>query len=311
MTLLKLNPDAADLSCGSLLSIGNFDGVHLGHQSLCQKLNQLKSNYHLPTVVLLFEPQAKEFFAVNKKHERVLSLREKIYGLKNLNIDYVYCLDFNHKVAKMLADDFLQDVIINTLHAKHLVVGHDFHFGYQRQGDPTYLNEALIKHACKIDWVADKIVDETRISSTSIRQYLRSGHLDKVSLLMGSPYFVIGRVNYGLQLAGSWGVPTANIPVFHQKQLLKGVFCVRIYHCASGKSYNGVANLGFKPSLHGQKFLLEAHLFDFNASLYGQELQVFFLHKLRDEQKFENLSALKKQILKDVQVSKMYFENKD
>lgn len=310
MTLFKLNPDAADLSGGSLLSIGNFDGVHRGHQSLCEKLNQLKFKTKLPTVIMVFEPQAKEFFANPKKHERILSLREKIYCLKQLKIDYVYCLDFNHNIAKMSADDFLYNMIINTLKATHLVLGQDFHFGHQRQGNPTYLNEAVIKHACKIDWVADTSLNEQRISSTAIRQHLRAADLENAGLLMGRPYFVIGRVNYGRQLAREWGVPTANIPVFHQKQLLRGVFCVRIYHFTSGKSYHGVANLGVKPSVHGQEFLLEVHLFNFNASLYSESLQVFFLHKLRDEQKFENLSALKHQILEDVEAAKMYFENK-
>lgn len=311
MTLFKLKPDATDLTSGSLLSIGNFDGVHLGHQALCEKLNALKSKTKLPTVIMLFEPQAKEFFANPKKHERILSLREKIYCLKNLNIDYVYCLDFNHNIAKMSADDFLYDVLINTLKAKHLVLGQDFHFGHQRQGCPSYLNEAVIKHACKIDWVDDTMSNHSRISSTAIRKLLREGDLENAGLLMGRPYFVIGRVNYGRQLAREWGVPTANIPVFHQKRLLSGVFCVRIYHFTSGKSYNGVANLGVKPTVHGQEFLLEVHLFNFNASLYGQSLQVLFLHKLRDEQKFEDVSALKYQILSDVEAAKIYFENKD
>ena len=309
MTLFKLNPDSPDLSNGSLLSIGNFDGVHLGHQSLCEQLNHLTSTTKRPSVILLFEPQAKEFFARPKKYERILSLREKIYCLKNLKIDYVYCLDFNHNTANMSADDFLYDVLIHTLKATHLVLGHDFHCGHQRQGDPRYLNQAMNKHGCQIDWVADKLMHSSRISSTAIRQYLAAGDLENASCLMGRPYFVIGRVNYGRQLAREWGVPTANIAVFHQKQLLRGVFCVRIYHEHSGKSYQGVANLGFKPTVHGQEFLLEVHLFDFNASLYGHRLQVFFLHQLRDEQKFENLSALKCQILKDVTAAKMYFEH--
>lgn len=311
MTLIKLNPDAPNLVGGSLVTIGNFDGVHLGHQALCDRLNHIKSSLNLPSVVLLFEPQAKEFFANPKKHERILSLREKIYCLKKLNIDYVYCLDFNHKIAKMSADSFLQDVIIKTLNARQLVQGHDFHFGYQRQGNPAFLNQALLKHACNIEWIADNLIDDERISSTIIRTLLRAGNLEKASLLMGRPYFVIGRVGYGRQLAQQWGVPTANIRVFQQKQLLKGVFCVRIFHCASGKMYNGIANLGIRPTFLGQKMILEAHLFDFNASLYGQELQVFFLKKIRDEQKFENLSALEHQILADVKASKLYFDNKD
>lgn len=311
MTLLKLNPNACDLSQGSLLSIGNFDGVHLGHQALCLKLNQLSQTTKLPSVVLIFEPQAKEFFANPKNPQRILSLREKIFCLKELGIDYVFCLDFNHKIANMTADAFLQDIMMHRLNARHLVLGRDFHFGRNRQGNPDYLNQAVLKYGCQIDWLMDAISDGHRISSTTLRNHLKTGDLQASERLMGRPYFIIGRVNYGRQLAGTWGVPTANIPVFQQKKLLTGVFCVRIYHCASGESYNGIANLGYKPTLHAQKLLLEVHLFNFSGSLYGQELRVSFLHKLRDEQKFEFLTALKHQILEDVKAAKTYFENKD
>ena len=310
MNLFKLNPRALDLKHGSVMTIGNFDGVHLGHQALLHQLLQKRQLLGLASIVVLFEPHPKELFLKVKAPKRIYTLREKLVYLQRLGIDYVFCINFTHDVAVIEPDIFIQSILFERLHVKYLLVGHDFHFGKNRQGHFGLLQQWGNKLNFQTEMFACIEKDGQRISSTGIREYLKIKDLDSARIDLGRPYSVIGRVGYGRQLARLWGIPTANIAVLEQKLSLKGVFCVKVRIGDLPGEYEGVANMGYRPTVDGSKPFLEVHLFDFDASLYGQFLEVLFLHCLRDEQKFPDVEHLRKQIEKDVLKAKAYFCSK-
>lgn len=310
MNLFKLNPKALDLTHGSVMTIGNFDGVHLGHQALLHQLLQKRQRLGLVTIVVLFEPHPKELFLKGNAPKRIYTLREKIVYLQRLGVDYIFCINFTHDVAVIEPDIFIQSILFERLHVKYLLVGHDFHFGKNRQGDFRLLQYFGKKLNFQTEMFACIEKEGKRISSTGIREFLKIKDLDHAQMDLGRPYSVIGRVVHGRQLARLWGVPTANIAVLEQKLSLKGVFCVKVRIGALPQKYEGVANMGYRPTVDGSKPFLEVHLFDFDACLYGQFLEVIFLHSLRDEQKFPDVQYLRKQIEKDVIEAKAYFASK-
>jgi riboflavin kinase / FMN adenylyltransferase len=306
--IFRLNQTAPDFMLGSVLTIGNFDGVHLGHQALLNELKISANRLQLPTMVVLFEPQPKEFFFGSQAPIRLFSLREKILLLKSLHIDYVVCIRFNAAWASLSAIDFIHHFLIQKLNAKFMLVGPDFHFGRERHGTPQdFCQIAKLKNvASDIFPVLTK--DGEKISSTRIRQLCNENQFDEMEKCLGFPYFYLGRVVYGQQLAGSWGIPTANIPISAQKKGLNGVFCVKIKNCSLNSESVGVANIGLRPTIDGTRPMLEVHLLDTNLNLYGELLQVFILKRLRDERRFSSLGALKQQIQLDVLNAKTYFE---
>ena len=307
MKFFKLNKKSASLSQGSVLSIGNFDGVHHGHQALLQKLLNQSKDLSLPSVVILFEPHPKEFFLKKTAPKRIYTLREKIFYIKALGIDYVACIDFNHSFANLNARYFVQSILHEKLHAKYILIGHDFQFGKNREGHFNLLATLGHHYGFTVHEFPVYQKEGKRVSSTQIRQHLETLDLDTLSRLLGRPYSMIGRVIYGRQLASSWGFPTANIALFPQKLSLNGVFCVKISICGQNQEFNGVANMGYRPTLDGQKPFLEVFIFDFNDCLYGQFLKVTFCHQLRNEQKFADIEQLKQQIKHDVLNAKNYF----
>lgn len=306
--IFKLNSAANDYSLGSVLTIGNFDGVHLGHQALLNALKLQASALQLPTMLVLFEPQPKEFFSDYKAPFRLFTLREKIHLLKNLKIDYVVCISFNSSWASLSAGDFIHEFLIKKLCAQYMLVGPDFHFGRGRHATPQ--DFCIIAKESNVDtdiFPVFEIGDE-KVSSTRIRKLCLENQFVEMEKCLGFPYFYLGRVGYGRQLAGTWGIPTANIRISAQKKGLNGVFCVKIKNCLHNSESIGVANIGLRPTVDGVQHMLEVHLLNENVNLYGAFLQVFILKRLRDERRFSSLGALKQQIQLDVLNAKTYFE---
>jgi riboflavin kinase/FMN adenylyltransferase len=297
----------AELGLGSVATIGNFDGVHRGHQALLAMLRSQASRMQLPMVVMLFEPQPGEYFYGKEAPARLSSLREKVDMLRQCGADYVFCLKFNQDLASMSAIEFAERFIFTLIQAKYLLIGEDFRFGHDRIGDVSLLNELGSQQGCFVQKFSDFFIDTQRVSSTKIRHALKEGKLDYAAKLLGRPYSMCGRIVRGAGRGRQWGIPTANVNMHHKVLPLTGVFCVRVKR--QGKPLlTGVANIGCRPTIDGTKNILEIHLFDTNESLYGEIVQVYFLHKLRDEVKFSSVDDLIAQIHNDIAAAKAYYE---
>lgn len=289
---------------GLAATIGNFDGVHRGHQALLAACRSRATALGVPLLVILFEPQPSEYFLGSQAPSRLMGLREKCQALAAAGVDYVYCLSFNDTLAQMDAKTFAQHVIFNTLCVKYLLVGEDFRFGSQRRGDVTLLQALGHDHGCTVETFADYQIDGARISSTVIRQLFYDGQLAAAAAYLGRPYSLCGRVVKGDGRGRQWGFPTANVGLKRDKLPLAGVFVVEV-HSRGHSSLLGVANIGRRPTVEGSSRLtLEVHLLDFNQSLYGELLEVVFIHKLRDEVKFASIEALLEQISKDITMAR-------
>lgn len=295
---------------GTVATIGNFDGVHLGHQALLAQLHAKAIQQNLPAVVVLFEPQPCEFFMPKKAPARLTSLREKLAQIKQSQLDYVYCLRFNEALAAMSPEEFAEHIIFSRLNVKWLFVGQDFRFGKDRAGDVNLLATIGAKYGCTVVTFPDFIFQKQRVSSTLIRQNLAHGQLKKASLFLGRNYSLQGRVVYGQGVGRLWGIPTANIRISRITSPISGIFCVQVRR-ANGALLQGVASLGTRPTVGGDDMILEVHLFDFNENLYGELLNVSFFHRLRDEVQFASVDELIEQIHRDIQKAKNYlFINK-
>lgn len=305
MNFLHNTCQISSFSAGSVVSVGNFDGVHLGHQALLKQLRNKADLLQLPLCVLLFEPQPAEFFHKEQAASRLSSLREKVRLMKEWGVDYVYCLKFDKNMAQMEAIAFAEKYLFQILQSKYLLVGEDFHFGRAREGNVDLLKILAAQHGCKLAVFDNFMLNEQRISSTLIRQLLQQGNLEETARLLGRPYGLCARVVRGAGLGSQWGIPTANIRLSKKGLPVKGVFCVRV---AQGKSvWNGVANVGTRPTVDGTKQILEIHLLDCNADLYGSWLKVDFLHGLRNEKRFPSIDVLIAQIRMDIDNAREFF----
>lgn len=284
---------------GTVATIGNFDGVHRGHQALLQALKSEGRRLNLPTLVVLFEPQPLEYFSPEHASARLTNFKEKWRQLSQLGIDYIACLGFNSKLASMHAEVFAEHVIFSKFQTKLLLVGEDFRFGQGRRGDLALLKHLAAQHDCDVKIYSDMMLASTRVSSTQIRGLLDAGHMNDAAELLGRPYSMYGRVVFGDGIGRTWGVPTANIQLKRLVLPFIGVFCVKVRR-ANGQELQGVANIGRRPTIDGLTNRLEVHLFDFDDSLYHEHLEVYFLHKLRGEVKFSSLDALISQIKTDI-----------
>ncbi len=292
---------------GCVATIGNFDGVHLGHQAVLQQLAMKGDTLGLPAVVITFEPQPNEFFAADKAPARLCRFREKVEALRCYSIQQLCVLRFNKQLVQMVAEEFIQRLLVDGLNVKYLVVGDDFRFGKDRQGDFTLLQGAGEQHGFQVVNMHTFSIDGDRVSSTRIRQALQTGDLLLAEKLLGRPYRMSGRVAHGDKRGRTLGFPTANIHLHRHKVPLTGVYAVQLFGIA-GEPIEGVANVGIRPTVAGLKrALLEVHLFDFEDDIYGEHVQVHFLKKLRDEHRFADLEALTKQIHEDCYHAKLYF----
>ena len=310
MKLLRGIQQISKLTVDTAATIGNFDGVHCGHQALLKALRSQADRLRLPMIVMLFEPQPSEYFHGPQASTRLSSFREKLDVLRQFGVDYVCCLKFDNYLASMLAVEFAERIIFSLLQAKYILIGEDFRFGHGRLGDIALLDELGRKTACTVEPFYDFFIDNQRVSSTKIRQSLQGGDLDYAAMLLGRSYNMCGRVVHGDGRGRQLGFPTANLSLNRATMPLKGVFCVQVKRQGQ-PTLTGVANMGCRPTVDGSKNVLEVHLFDFDESLYGEMLQVCFLHKLRDEEKFTSVDALVAQIHNDVIAANNWFSLRD
>lgn len=296
---------------GCVATIGNFDGLHLGHRRILESLQKEAAQHQKPTLVLMFEPQPKEYFAPGAAPPRLASFRDKYQDLKDFGIDYLLCLSFNESLRSMSAAQFIQRILIDGIQVRHLIVGDDFRFGCDRSGDYEALKLAGEASGFDVTDTPTHEIGDERVSSTRVRQALASDNLARAAALLGRPYQISGRVAYGRQLGRTLDTPTANVMVKRSQLPMKGVFAVHISNAETGEEHIGVANLGVKPTISGTpEPSLEVHVFGFDGNLYGQHLNVSFMHKIRDEMKFDGLDALKAAIDSDKQAARAYFASR-
>jgi riboflavin kinase/FMN adenylyltransferase len=286
------------------LAIGNFDGVHLGHQAIFARLLECARMPGLLPAIMTFEPHPREFFTPKTAPARLTSLREKLEMFEAAGVEHVYLCRFDQAFASIGAQAFMDD-ILRRLDARLILVGNDFRFGADRSGDVTLLSASGFEVGC----VADVTVNGERVSSTAIRKALADGDLARAAALLGRPYSLSGHVTHGDKLGRELGYPTANIHMLHDRPPLMGIYAVKLAGVAE-QALPGVASLGVRPTTkeNGQP-TLEVHLFDFKQDIYGRHVQVSFLKKLRDEEKFPDLKALTRQIAIDEQMARDFFKN--
>lgn len=299
-------------------TIGSFDGVHRGHQQILRRVVERAQRDNIASVVIVFEPQPHEFFARTATRPRLMRLREKVNALLAAGVTTVVCLRFNHGFRSLTADAFIEQVLVQGLHVKHLEIGDDFRFGCDRRGDFEHLVSAGARHGFSVANSATFAHAGERVSSTRIRSLLEQNQLAAAERLLGKPYSIYGRVIYGRQLGRTIDVPTANIGLGRYAAAVSGVYAVRVNvhaqqarsNAAGQQEYQGVANVGIKPTIAGEhKPVLEVHIFDFNGDLYGQCVTVSFCQALRAEKRFDSLDALKAQIASDISNARQYFSH--
>lgn len=292
---------------GCIATIGNFDGVHLGHQAVFDHLRLKAAEFSLPSTVVTFEPQPLEFFAPERAPARLTRLREKLRAIEDAAIDRVVLLEFGPKLADMPAGAFVQELLVAGLDVRYLFVGDDFRFGKGRSGDITLLRQVGREHGFEVENMNTFLVAEERVSSTRIREALARGDLQQAAHNLGRPYRICGRVAHGDKRGRTIGFPTANIDLHRRVSPLRGVFAVTVSGLGAAL-VPGVANIGTRPTVEGDtRYLLEVHLFDFEREIYGEHVEVEFRHKLRDERKFDSFEALRQQILRDASQARAFF----
>lgn len=295
------------LANGCVASIGNFDGVHLGHQAMLSQLKAQSLALNLPAVVIVFEPQPLEYFQGNKAPARLSRLRDKMALFSQCQIDIVVCLSFNAYLANLSPEQFASQVLFKHLNVHYLMVGEDFRFGKDRGGDFELLDRLCQHNNCQLAAMPTVSSEQgKRISSTAIRHALMTGDLVSANALLGRNFSIYGRVAHGDKRAREWGIPTANVFLRRMSAPLQGVYCVTA--TIDDNVHAGVANIGTRPTVDGTKSLLEVHLFDFEQEIYGRLIAVEFKHKLRNEQRFDSIELLKQQILDDARQARAYFE---
>lgn len=290
---------------GCVATIGNFDGVHLGHQALLAALAERGREFDLPTQVVTFEPQPREFFEGREVPARLTRFREKVMLLAEHGVDRVLLLPFDARLAALSAQDVIRQILVDGLGIRHLLVGDDFRFGRGREGDTAMLRAAGEQHGFGLGDLGTQLVDGERVSSTRVRAALAAGDLTLAERLLGHAYFIMGRVVYGRRLGRELGTPTVNVPLQRYRAALEGVFAVEVD--GLGARLQGVANIGVRPTLGGREPLLEVHLFGWSGDAYGALLTTRFRHRIRDEWKFDSLDALKARIAVDVGEAERFF----
>ncbi len=292
---------------GCVATIGNFDGVHRGHQAVIGQLADKAGQWHLPTLVMLFEPQPLEFLRPEAAPPRLMRLREKLQALRRYSVDRVLCVRFDERFAALAPQAFIEQILVEKLAVRYLVVGDDFRFGAGRRGDFEMLVRAGKRYGFEAAHMHTVTLDGERVSSTRIRERLAAGDLAGAETMLGRPYRLCGRVAHGDKLGRKLGIPTANLHLHRTTASpVRGIFVVEVFGL-QGEPWPAVASVGTRPTVGGTRCLLEVHLLDFEGDLYGAHLSVDFLHKLRDEKRFESLEALKARMRADIEEARAYF----
>ena len=290
---------------GCVATIGNFDGVHHGHQMMLSHLIAKGEELSLPSLLITFEPLPREYFQRGELPPRLTRFREKVTLLQRTRLDRLLCIPFNAALAKIPAEDVVDNLLIRQLGVQYFVVGDDFRFGNGAAGDYALLHRMGQQHGFGVSEMGTLTFAGERVSSSRVREVLAQGDFALAEKLLGYPYFIMGCVVYGRQLGRQLGVPTANIRLQRYRAALEGVYAVRV--AGLERDYDGIANIGIRPTVEGKEPLLEVHLFDFSGDIYGERLSVTFCHKLRDEQRFDGLDALKAQIHADIDDAREWF----
>ncbi|WP_192035982.1 bifunctional riboflavin kinase/FAD synthetase [Halomonas sp. YLGW01] len=291
---------------GCVATIGNFDGVHRGHQAILDQLRERAAKLGLPVTVVVFEPQPREYFAGDQAPPRLTRLRDKARLLAECGADQVLCLPFNEALRSLTARQFIERILVAGLGVRHLVVGDDFRFGRERDGDFSLLAQLGEECGFGVEHTRTFQLDDERVSSSRVRTLLASGNFAQAARMLGRPYRLAGRVIVDRQLGRTIGTPTANVPLLPQPLALRGVYAV-VTELPDGRCLPGVANIGWRPTVGSTRPVLEVHLFDVNEDLYGQRLRVYPCARLRGEITFDGLEPLKRQIQVDQARARDYF----
>ena len=308
--LLNLDPGLVRGPLPCALTIGNFDGVHRGHQAMLARLKAAALERGLPAAVMTFEPHPREVFTPELAPARLTSLREKIELFKQHGIERLALVRFSKRFAQLSPQEFIQQVLLTGIQARWILIGDDFKFGSKRAGDLALLRQAGTQFGFEVESLSSVLVDNERVSSTAVRVALAQGDMEQATRFLGRPYSISGRVVHGDKLGHELGYPTANVQMKHNKPPLAGIFAVELAGL-DGSRLPGVASLGVRPTVKTNgAATLEVHVFDFHERIYGAHVRVDFLHKLRDEEKFPDLPTLIAQIERDVVEAKEYFNHR-
>jgi len=288
------------------LTVGNFDGIHRGHQALLQRLLDGARTRRLQSCVLTFEPHPREFFAAQAAPTRLASLREKLELLAAHGVERTHVQRFDRAFASLAPESFVERVLAKRLRARWVLIGRDFRFGAKRAGDLGLLEDLGRRYGYEVEVLADVAQAGARVSSSAVRAALAAGNLGAAEALLGRPYSISGRVVHGRKLGRELGFATANVQLKHNRPPLSGIFAVRV-HGVGTSSRPAVASLGVRPTITASgRAVLEVHLFDFSEDLYGAHMRVEFMHKIRDEEKYSDLGALKAQIERDCEAARTF-----
>lgn len=291
--------EISGLDAGSCVTLGNFDGVHLGHQHLITRVHDRALSLGLPSVVITFEPHPLRFFTGKKTPPFITLPRQRTKLIKALGIDHILCLEFNQQLATMTPEDFVHSILVQGLHVRELIIGYDYALGKGRQGNFNLLRTLGAKWGFAVEQLKPIMIDQAIVSSTRIRDLVEAGDVWGARNLLGRFYRVSGTVIHGQNRgARLLGFPTANMHLEDELFPKKGVYCC--WAEVDGQIYPGVANIGYNPTFGNQILSVEVHILDFNGNLYGSELKVHFVQRLRGERKFAGLEELKEQIAKDI-----------
>ncbi len=295
---------------GCVATIGAFDGVHLGHQAVIGHLQEKAAELGLPSVIIVFEPLPREYFSPLRAPARIMSFREKFKALEAIGVDRLLRIRFTEELREMSAQRFVDQIFVAGLGVRYLVLGDDFRFGADRQGDVAFLQRQGKRYGYQANPTPTRELAGDRVSSTRIRQALEAGDFGQAEALLGRPYSISGKVVYGRQLGATLGTPTANLQLRRLRAPLSGVYAVEVSGGGLEAAW-GVANVGTRPTVNESiEANLEVHLLDREIQLYGQHLEVVFRRKLRDEQKFGSLEELKDGIARDIEQARNWFKGR-
>ena len=282
------------------MTIGSFDGLHLGHQQLLDRVMAKAKSAGIPSIVMSFEPTPKEFFSVTNPPARLMRFREKFESLAEYGVDIFYCPRFGSTMRDIRSDAFIRQILVHGMNARHIVIGDDFHFARKREGSIEDLLRVQKALQFDVDRVESIIREDIRVSSTAIRESLAIGDLPRATKLLGRPYRMSGRIIRGRQVGRTLGMPTANVDLRRRQSAITGIFAVQITGLAEGV-VDGVASVGTRPTFDLTKPLLEVYLFDFDRDIYGEYIHVDFIERIRDEKKFNSVEDLVAQMNQDAE----------
>ena len=280
-----------DLKNGSVVTIGSYDGLHLGHHALLERVIAAAKSKAVPSVVMSFEPTPKEFFGAHRPPARLMRFREKFEALESSGVDIFYCPRFSKAIGEISAAEFIRRILVHGLNMRILVVGDDFRFARKREGGLEQLQSASAALGFQVEQVHSVIIEGIRVSSTAIRESLEAGEMDRATTLLGRAYRMSGNIVEGKRLGRTLGFPTANVDLRRRQSAVMGIFAVRVHGLKNGPR-NGVASVGSRPTFNGTKPLLEVFLFDFDEDIYGDYIHVDFIAHLRSQMKYELVEEL-------------------